>query len=337
MNSHKNITIIGTGTYHPQKKMENSFYIEHFKKSGEDITDFLEKFGRKERYIIDNDAENALTMSVEASQNALKSAGITADQLDAIVFSSDTPEYLCPTNAMMLNHQLGAVNAHVVYDLNANCLGMLVALDQISRYMKTSKKVKYALVAGGLFESNVASTDSKYIYPVSGDAGAAVVLQCVEEAEPRGFLDSSYCAKSEYCNNILSPTCGYSKSISEKTPEKDRKHSWIPFKLDFFVNEWCKAIDGFQTDYDFSLDDIQYFFLSQYSKQYIVETAAALNITDYESRFPYVGDKYGYTGTTSPVLALHEAFQGNSIKKGSKAVFCSVGAGAAIGSLLYEF
>ncbi|MBC2582167.1 ketoacyl-ACP synthase III [Clostridium sp. DJ247] len=334
---YKNVNIIGTGIYHPSTKVDNSYYIEHFKKSGKDITDFLDKLGRKERYLVDNDKENALTMSIEASKKALENAGISADELDAIIFSSDTPEYLSPSNALIINHELQALNAHTVYDLNSNCVGMVVAMDQISRYMKTSKNIKYALVAGGLLSSSIAREDCKYTYPTSGDAGAAVILQCIEEDSPRGILDSKYCTKSEYYNTIVSPACGLTKARFDTTNEYYKKQQWTPFHLDFFAPEWSKAIDEFKAEYNFSIDEIKYFFLSQYSKEFITETAKLLNIKDYEERFTYIGHKYGYTGTTSPILALHETLENKTINENTKAVFCSVGAGVAMCSLLYQF
>lgn len=333
----KNVNIIGTGIYHPAKKLDNSQYIENFKKMDKDITDFLDKLGRKERYIIDNDKENALTMAIEASKNALKNAGISPEQLDAIIFSSDTPEYLTPSNALIINHELQAVNAHTVYDLNSNCVGMVVAMDQISRHMKTSRNIKYALVAGGLYASSIAREDCKYTYPAVGDGGAAVVLECVEEDAARGILDSKYCTKSEYYNTIVSPFCGLTKARLDTTKEYDRKQCWTPFRLDFFAPEWGKAINEFTKEYDFSVDEIEYFFLSQYSKEFLTETAKFLQIEDYKDRFPYIGDRYGYTGTTSPIFALHEVFSNVAVKKDTKAVFCSVGAGVAMCSLLYQF
>jgi 3-oxoacyl-[acyl-carrier-protein] synthase-3 len=334
---YKNVNIIGTGIYHPSKKVYNDYYIKHFKKFGKDITNFLDNLGRKERYLVDNDRENALTMSIEASKKALQNAGISANQLDAIVFSSDTPEYLSPSNAVMINHELKASNAHTVYDLNSNCVGMIVAMDQISRYMKTSKNIKYALVAGGLLVSSIARSDCKYTYPASGDGGAAVVLECVEEDIQRGVLDSKYCTKSEYYNTIVSPSCGLTKARLNSTSEYDKKQQWTPFHLDFFALEWSKAIYEFESTYNFSTDEIEYFFLSQYSKQFIMETAKLLNIKNYWDKFTYIGDKYGYTGTTSPMFALHETIQNKKIKENSKAVFCSVGAGVAMCSLLYQF
>lgn len=335
---YKNVTIIGTGIYHPANKIKNDFFINHFKKQGKDLTSFLEKMGRNERYLVDNTNENTLTMTIEASKNALQDAKITADQLDAIVFSSDTPEYLCPSNALILNHELNAVNAHTVYDLNSNCVGMIVALDQISRYMKTSKNIKYALVTGGIMASSISRTDDKFTYPASGDGAAAVILKCTEEEFQRGILTSKYCTKSEYYNSIVSPSCGMTKARLDSSSEYERKQQWTPFPLNFFAAEWSKAIKEFQAEYDFSINEIKYFLLSQYSKQFLAETASELNVENDPEKFIYIGDKYGYTGTSSPIFALNEALHNNQkVASGSKAVLCSVGAGVAMCSLLYEF
>ncbi len=334
---YKNVIIKGTGIYHPHMKIDNDFFIDHFKKKGKDISDFLEKLGRKERYIINNDKENSLTMAIEAAKNALIDANISANELDAIVYSSDTPEYLCPSNALIINHYINAFNAHTVYDLNSNCVGMVVALDQISRYMKTSKNIKYALVVGSVYASSIARDDCKYTYPASGDGAAAVVLECKAEDKLRGIIDSKYCTKSEYFQSIVSPKCGMSKIRLNNIAEYEKKQQWTPFPLDFFSKEWSSAIDEFSIEYNFTIDDIHNFFLSQYSKQFILETAKILNIKNYKDRFTYIGHKYGYTGTTSPIFALHEALHNKIIQPDSKAMFCSVGAGVAMCSLLYSF
>lgn len=334
---YKNVIITGSGIYHPKHKMTNDHYINEYKKMGKDITDFLDKFGQKERYIIDNDHENSLTMAIEASKNAIKDAGISPEELDAIVFSSDTPEYLCPTNALIINQKINAKNAHIVYDLNSNCTGMLVAIDQISGYMKATKKIKYALVVGAVYESSVADKESKYIYPLSGDGAAAVILKYTEEDTERGILDSHYCTKSEYYPKVLSPQCGLTKSRLSTASEKEKKHVWIPFPFHFLAGCWGDAIRTFEKEHNFNANDIDHFFISQYSKQFISDIANELDLKDYESKFTYVGDKYGYTGTTSPIFALNEARKTKIINKNDLSIICSVAAGVSLCTLLYKF
>ncbi|WP_035293404.1 ketoacyl-ACP synthase III [Clostridium sp. KNHs214] len=333
----RNVNIIGTGVYHPKKRVGNEFFIKHFDNKDIDIRALLDNLGRKYRYVIDNNKENALTMALEASKDALKSANISPEQLDMIIFSSDTPEYLTPSNALIINKELNANNAHIVYDLNSNCVGMVVALDQASRMMKTNDDIKYCLVCGGLYVSSIAREDCKYTYPASGDAGAALILEAKEEETLRGILDSKYTTVSKYYDTIVSPACGMTKARCNDVGEYEKKQRWRGFHLDFFAPEWAKAIEYFSEKFDFTIDDIELFLLSQYSKQFIIETAKYLNIENYSDKFTYIGDKYGYTGTTSPIVAFHHAIKDKDMPKGSKAVFCSVGAGVAMCSVLYEF
>ena len=72
-----------------------------------------------------------------------------------IVFATDTPEYNMPTNALKLNHMLGADNAHRVYDMNCNCTGMLVAMDVMAGYMQQRSSIRKALLVGSMHVSSV--------------------------------------------------------------------------------------------------------------------------------------------------------------------------------------
>lgn len=88
-------------------------------------------------------------------KNALEQTNMSPDELDMIVFATDTPEYTSPTNALKLNQMLKAVNANRVYDMNCNCIGMLVAMDMVATYMKQRKSVKKTLVVGSMHVSSV--------------------------------------------------------------------------------------------------------------------------------------------------------------------------------------
>lgn len=66
----------------------------------------MKHLGRVTRYLADEN-ETSLTMAFEACYKVLKYAEMSPDDIDMIVFSSETPEYTAPTNALKLNHMLG--------------------------------------------------------------------------------------------------------------------------------------------------------------------------------------------------------------------------------------
>ena len=96
-----------------------------------------------------------------------------------------------------------------------------------------------------------------------------MVLECVDEPELRGIIDSKYCTKSEYYNTIISPKCGLSKCVQMKFQNMIRNRQWTPFPLDFFSVEWSKAIHEFSKEYDFSMNSIHNYFLSQFQNSFL--------------------------------------------------------------------
>lgn len=334
---HTNIVINGIGVYQPNNIISNQYYIQAFKEIAVDVETLLQKTGKNKRGIINNSNENSLTMALKAAEKALENANISADQLDMIVFASDTPEYLSPSNALIICNKLNANNANIVYDINANCIGMLVALDQISCVMKTKEDIKYSLIVSGIHASSISREDCLVTYPMVGDAGAAIILERKEEDIQRGIIESKYLTVSEYYKNAMSPSCGMTKARKDEVSEYDRKMKWIPFSMDFCPEVWSKMINNLADKYKFQIKDIDNFFLSQLTVNYVKKTAKLLGIENYEDKFPYVGDVYGYTGATSPILALDYALQTKNIEEGSKAIFASVGTGLILNSILYIF
>ena len=101
-------TVIGTGFYAPEKIVKNQFFNDMYNK---DIDTFLREQRNifERRFMADDQATSDLV--VPAAQEALKNAGLTALDIDLIVVSTDTPDYLSPSTAAVVQHKLGAKNA----------------------------------------------------------------------------------------------------------------------------------------------------------------------------------------------------------------------------------
>lgn len=144
-----------------------------------------------------------------------------------IMFASQTPEYTYPTNALLLHRMLQGKHRTITQDSNANCAGMVSAVEQTSRYMQANPSIRYALVVGSDYSSVNCNTDDEITYPNFGDAAAAVILE--RSNEHAGFIDSLYYTDSEGSENIMFPACGLSNIYQEgMTPEQIRIR-WTPF------------------------------------------------------------------------------------------------------------
>lgn len=307
--------------HHPENLVTNEEYIEHFSKQGKSIENLLNAFGRKERYVIDSEDENTVTLGIEAAKKVLKKANLTGEDIDVIIFSSQFPEYTCPSQATIIHGAInGKLNA-MVMDLNVNCVGMVVALDTASRHLATNPKFKRALIVGADHMSIHCREVDELTYPLFGDAGCAVIIEKCEEEEESGVLDIIYKTDGSEWGQVKYPCCGSSKTY--KSHENDAKLDWIPFDGEFINEHGMESIRKLLKRNKLKVNDISMYCLSQYATGITRGIANGLGVPDEKAL--YVGDRYGYTGTSSPFLALHEAIKNGKVKKGDYLVLWSVG------------
>lgn len=328
-----NVKISGVSTSHPKTKYTNEFFVEHFEKMGLSAEGLMNHLGRKERYLVDPKNENTITMAMDAAKKVMESTITSPDSLDMVVFVSDTPEYTYPSNALLLHNQLGTKNAHIVYDLNANCIGMLSAIDQVSTYMKVQPSIKKALLISSVYISNIAKKDDTVTYPNFADGAAAVILEKTEENV--GLIASNYYTNSSLTEFVKYPSAGFSNMFNERTPSSEKKLRFDPHDVSYFSDDWKRMILDMLDKNEVSVAEIDHWIFSQFSKPEVEETLTKLEVG--LDHYTFIGEEFGYTGVTSPIFALHDAVKKGKIKKGNKVVFCSVAVGYSMSSLLYQF
>ena len=107
--------ILATGSYVPERVVTNA---EVDALLGEETDAWLVRnVGIKERRWMAPD-QTTSDLVVEASRTALDRAGIGPGDLDLIIVSTDTPDYLSPGTSVVVQHKLGAERAGC-WDVNA--------------------------------------------------------------------------------------------------------------------------------------------------------------------------------------------------------------------------
>lgn len=327
--------ITGVSYYHPANKVKNDFFIDHFKQQGTDITGLLKVTGRESRYIADSMDETMLTMGAKAAQDVLTKTHVKPSQLNMIVFSSGTPEYIAPSNAILIHSMLGAGQKCAVYDQNANCAGMIVAFEQIARTMRNNPNVKYALLVGSDQLNRYSRYNEAISYSNFGDSAAALMLENVFDTD-RGFVDSDFYTNSSNHDKIVLPAKGMTNAIHNKhLSVKDKLVKWTNFDLNGAFYSAKISIEELLFRNNLSKKDIKKYFLSQFAKKNIDYVCSELE-EDIE-KFTFVGDEFGYTGTTSPVIALAKALEQEELEIGDYVIFWTVGAGTTCVCVLYQY
>ena len=125
--------IIGTGSCVPKKALNNWDLEKMVNTSDEWI---FTRTGIRERRVVE-DGEALSDLAVDASRNALEMAGISADELSAIIVGTVTPDLPFPSSACLIQGKLGAGKAFA-FDLSAGCTGFIYSLSMVDGLMRSS-------------------------------------------------------------------------------------------------------------------------------------------------------------------------------------------------------
>ena len=178
--------IAGIGSYLPQNKVTNQDLKKYMDTSDEWIQ---ERTGIKERRYADRTKETTTTMAVEASKIAIERAGISAQDIDFIIFATLSPDYYFPGCGVLVQRamQMKEIGA---LDIRNQCSGFVYALSVADQFIKTGM-YKNILVIGSEKHSFGLdfSTRGRNVSVIFGDGAGAVVLQATEK-EGQGIIST---------------------------------------------------------------------------------------------------------------------------------------------------
>lgn len=320
-------TIVGTGHYAPEKVIPNSYFDELYKK---DIGSFLEKSRNiKERRWMSEDQRTS-DLIIPAAEQAMKKAGITAKDLDLIVVATDTPDYLSPSTASVVNFRLGAVNAGT-FDLNSACAGFVTACDLAQKYITADAKYKNILVVGAYAMSKWLNFDDYKIASLFADGAGAVVIQAT--TEETGILASTMYTDGQYHDYMGIYAGGSAEKITHMAVEQKHHLLSFPKKIPPETNglHWPRLTQKVLADVGAKPSDVKQYFITQFNVQSIYETMDTLQLP--RDRAHYIMDRYGYTGSASIGMALSDAAEQHKLKKGDLIVMLGSGGGMSMTAL----
>lgn len=327
----KNAKIRDIEVYHGKNVVGNDYYIEHFKRQGKDIKKFFEEvLGRKYRYEVDRDKENALTMAIEASHAVLKKSKLTGKDIDMIIYASVLPEYTSPTSALIIHSSIKGKPECFCHDMNGNCIGMTYALDLANRYIATNPEINKVLLVGCDYITPQVSPNDDGCYGQYGDASCALILERTDE--DCKLMDVKITINDDFIDYVRFPKCGFAHIYD--APKEDMYVRWKPFNA-WWIDGAIENINSMLDKNKLCVSDVSMFCFSQIAIKNIAIFREKMGISEEKSI--YIGDTYGYTGTTSPFIALYEAIKKGQVKRGDYVILCTVAAGSVHISLLLKY
>jgi 3-oxoacyl-[acyl-carrier-protein] synthase III len=328
----RNVQILSTGSYVPERIIKNA---EVDALLGESTDEWLvANVGIRERHWMDPDQVTS-DLIVEASRKALKRAGIAASDLDLIIVSTDTPDYLSPSTSVVVQAKLSAEKA-ACYDVNSACAGWVTALDQGARYLMTEPSMKYVLVTGGYGMSRFLDFKDKKTANLFADGAGAVVLGIGEEP---GFLASNLLAVGSFHDALGIYSGGTFRPATPENVEQfgAPKVEFVKkFPRTFNIEYWPKLMQGALDKAGLTFEDVDHYFFTQLNLR-TIETMMELLKQPIEKTH-WVMDKWGYTGSPCVVMALDDAIaQGKGPVAGEVILFCASGGGITMAASVWKW
>lgn len=331
MNTIRKATIVGTGMYAPERVITNQYFNDLYKK---DIGTFLaEQRNIKERRWMREDQRTS-DLILPAAEEAMKKAGITAKDLDLIIVSTDTPDYLSPSTASVVAYRLGAVNSGT-YDINTACAGFVVGCDIASKYIACDKKYNNVLVVGAYGMSKYLNFDDYKIASLFADGAGAVILQPSKDGT--GFIDSQMYTDGQYHDYMGIYAGGTAQPITHQVIENKGHLLAFPKRIPPETNgiHWPRLTNILLDRLNKKPQDIKHFFITQFNVQSIYETLDKLELP--RDRAHYVMDRFGYTGSASIGMAVADAANQKKMKKGDLVFMLGSGGGMSMAALALEW
>jgi 3-oxoacyl-[acyl-carrier-protein] synthase-3 len=291
-----------------------------------------ERTGIRERRIARED-QFPSTLGVEASIKALRIANLRPTDLDLIICSTSSPEYIFPATACLIQDQLGATKAGA-FDLLAACTGFIYALNMGAQAIR-SGSIKNALIIGSETLSRFVNWKDRNTCILFGDGAGAFVLQASDQ--PGGVL-SAVLHSDGSGGNLLTIDGGGSRYPANESSLHDGKHY---IQMDgnevfrFATRVMASATEEVLACAGLTKDQIKWIIPHQANIRIIKAAARGLNLP--MDRFIVNLEKYGNTSTASIPMAMVEAIEKGQIQPGEKIVMVGFGAGLTWGALAAEW
>lgn len=323
--------ITGAGMFAPEKIVTNQYFDELYQR---DIGTFL----RERRNIFERrfmSADQATSdLILPAAEMAMKQANVHPQDLDLIIVATDTPDYLSPATAAVVQHKLGALRAGA-FDINSACAGFVTALDMANKYMTADPHYQTVLVVGAYGMTKYLNWDDYKIASMFADGAGAVILQATGE-QPSFLASTLYCdgqyhdymglyaggTRTPMTHEILENK-GHLLNFAKKIPTETNGLHW-PRLARLLLDRIHKKES-----------DIRHFFLTQLNIESIREALDKLGLPHEKSH--NIMDRFGYTGSACLPMALADAVAQHKLKKGDLVFFLGSGGGMSMAALALEW
>ena len=325
------IRILGMGHYLPKRVVTNRELAQHVNVSADWIartTGVLERRRAGD--------ETTAQMAAHAVTGALHQADCRNGDIDLLISASAARQQTIPCTAAFIHRQLNLSSTTFAFDVDATCLGFLVALTVAGTLLEQGIYRRATIASSELSSSSI-----DHLQPESavlfGDAAAAAVLGVTPEGAASRIVLSRFGTVSEGAQlaEVRGGGTAHHPNCAETTPDMNLFQMRGPELFKLAVRHMRTFLDQFFDELEWSRADVDVIVPHQASRM------ATRQLT---SRYGFREDQIvgnlacrGNCVAASVPLLLSEAVEQRRISRGDRVLLLGTGAGLTLGAVALVF
>ena len=333
----KNVSIAGITTCVPKNVEENTSLP--FFKEGEAEKVILST-GIERRRIVSPGVTSG-DLCCQAAEDLLQGLNWDKEDLDCLLFVSQTQDYILPATSCVIQGKLGLPNSCCCFDISYGCSGWVYGLSVLSAMISTGVMKKGLLLVGDT-TSSFKSAKDKTARPLFGDAGTATAIEFKQGVEDMRF--ALYANGNKY-DSIIVPDGGCRKPFSESSLIETEYEEGVvrtPMHsamngMDVFSFGITKAPEVTKEILELAgktVDDVDFFIFHQANKFMNEKIRKKLKIA--EEKVPYSMKDFGNVSCATIPLTIDHRFNNASELKDKVIVATAFGVGLSWGSTIFR-
>ena len=321
--------ITALGTYVPPRVLTNA----DFEKTLDTTDEWIRtRTGIRERHVVDRGIATS-DLAVEAAKSALAERGIQANEIEAIIVATVTPDMLFPSTACLVQHKLG-IKRVWGFDLSAACSAFVYALQTGAQFVASGAHKK-VMVIGADVMSSILDYSDRATCILFGDGAGAVILEASPDGT--GIIDFEHEVDGSGGCSLYMPGGGSLHPATHETVDKKMHfvHQDGQAVFKYAVRKMGEVCERLLARNNVKATDIDCFIPHQANQRIINATAERVGLKP-ESVIINI-DRYGNTTAGTIPLAMQTAREEGRLKKGDLVLLASVGAGFTVGATLLRW
>lgn len=320
------------------KEVKSTFDYSYLTPSEQEL--FYKTVGIKERRVA-SETTTCSDLCLKAANYFFENNIADRDNIDLVVFVSQSPDYFLPSTAVILQDKLKLKRSVLAFDVTLGCSGYVYGLSIVANFLQ-SGQFKQALLLCGDKSTISTYEEDKSAYPLFGDAGSATLLEYDPNAEDMYFaLNSDGSGKNAIIIEHGHSRHPYNKEsdvIQEIEPgvKRGKKHLALNGQdiFTFALKEVAPNVNEVIQFAGKNSANIDHFIMHQANK--LINETVRKKLGIEKEKYPYSIELFGNTSSASIPLTLCYALEKELLKESLNLLLCGFGVGLSWGSVILK-